>query len=177
MPLIPSILLAVATPLLAQSSRPPSEYEKWTRQGTEALTHKRYSGAVTAFQRAVDLAPNALNARLNLATALLRQYNPGLVSTENAAIANRSRAQFQRVLDFYPNNELAIISIGLLALCRATSTSDSQERGRMLEEARYWYRKALGIDPGNREAWNNLGAIAWRHWYPNDVGRDFKLPQ
>ena len=177
MRLILSAVVAVAVPLLGQPSRPSSEYQNWMKQGVEALVHQGYEEAVAAFQRAVDLAPYALNPRLNLATALMRQYDPDSVSIENLAIANRSHAEFQRVLDFYPNNELAVISIGLLALGQANGASGPQERGRMLDEARYWYRKALDINPRNREAWYNLGLIAWKHWYPNHGRRGFTLPQ
>lgn len=172
-----SAIVAVAVPLLGQSLRPSSEYQNWMKQGVEALVRQRYDDAVAAFQRAVDLAPYALNPRLNLATALMRQYVPGSVSTDNVAIANRSHAEFRRVLDFYPNNELAVISIGLLSLGQGASTSDPQERWRMLDEARYWYGKALGINPSNREAWYSLGLTAWKHWYPNNAGSEFTRPQ
>jgi cytochrome c-type biogenesis protein CcmH/NrfG len=43
-------------------------------QGVQAFRSARYPDAVLAFQRAVDLDPSSLNARLYLATAYMQQY-------------------------------------------------------------------------------------------------------
>jgi Flp pilus assembly protein TadD len=63
-------LLTVAA-LWAQD---PAASRDSLNQGVQAFRSARYPDAVLAFQRAVDLDPSSLNARLYLATAYMQQY-------------------------------------------------------------------------------------------------------
>ena len=117
-------------------------------------------------RRAVDLAPTAIDPRLNLATALMRQYDPGSPSAENIAIANRSHLEFLHAFDLDPNNWMTALSISVLLFGEASGTVDERAQARILEESRGWYRKAVALDPGSRRAWYWIVRDAWSRWYP-----------
>ena len=58
--------LFVLTALWAQES---AEFRNWLNQGAEAFRTTQYGAAIQAFQRAIDLDPSSVSARLYLATA------------------------------------------------------------------------------------------------------------
>jgi len=144
------------------------------RQGVRALVTRNYDEAVAAFQRAVDLAPTEIGPRLNLATALMRQYDPGSTSVENFAIANRRHLEFLRAFDLDPNNWTIPVSIGVLLFGEASRGANRRAGLRLLEESRDWYRKAVAIDPQSRDYWSWMVRDAWSRWYPDYSGPLFK---
>jgi TonB family protein len=132
----------------------------WINQGAQAFRTARYDEAAAAFQKALDLEPNHIQARLYLAACYMNQYVPGATSPENLDKAWKAEAEFQRVLSLDANNKVALASLAALAL--------HQMRGqeRKADEARGWYNRLLSIDPANAEAWYSLGYLAWAQWYP-----------
>jgi len=113
------------------------------------------STPVDALQRAVDLDPNNVTARLYLATALMSQYIPGAQSPENLELARQAEAEFRRVLDAQPNNTTALASLASLTFQQAK-----------LADSASWYEKLIAADPQNKEAYYSLGVIDWQKWYP-----------
>jgi TonB family protein len=144
-------LLTVAA-LWAQD---PAASQDSLNQGVQAFRSARYPDAVLAFQRAVDLDPSNLNARLYLATAYMQQYIPGAGTPENDQLAARAQGAFLQVLALDPNNGVAMTSLASLSL--------NQKRW---EEARSWFERIIAVDPRNAGAYYSLGFIAWSQWYP-----------
>ena len=148
------LLVLAASVLWGQDS---TESRSALNQGVQAFRSARYAEAVQAFQRAVDLDPASLNARLYLATAYFQQYIPGNDSPENHQMAARAQEGFAQVLALDASNAVAMNSLAALCL--------SQKRW---EEARGWFQRILAINPNNPEAYYSLGFIAWSEWYPAD---------
>jgi TonB family protein len=125
-------------------------------QGVSAFKSANYSEAVQAFQKAVDLDPSFLTARLYLATAYMQQYIPGAESPENRAFAENALREFTRVLDQDPSNSVAMSSIASLYLNQ-----------KQWDNAQQWYDRIVATNPGNADAYYSMGFIAWSRWYPS----------
>ena len=166
-----AIFVLFAGSLLAQQ---PTDYQRAMQLGVRALATRNYDEAVAAFQRAVDLAPTEIGPRVNLAAALMRQYDPGSTSAANLAIANRCHLEFRRAFDLDPNNWTIPVSIGVLLFGEASGAADRRAGVRLLEESREWYRKALAIDPQSRDYWSWMVRDAWSRWYTDYNGPLFK---
>lgn len=134
-------------------------------QGIEAYKRAKYVEAVTAFQKAVDLNPSDVNARLYLATALISQFVPGATSPENTALARRAEGEFQEVLRLDPNEKTALASLASLSYQEAQGMPDLAQKLPKLEESAAWYQRLLTVDPANKEAYYSLGVIDWVKWY------------
>jgi len=52
-------------------------------KGVKAYKDNHYEQAITHFQKAVELDPALINARMYLATAYVSQYIPGVEDTAN----------------------------------------------------------------------------------------------
>lgn len=92
------------------------EFRNWLSQGAEAFRTAQYAAAIQAFQRAIDLDPSSLTARLYLATAYMQQYVPGADSNENSQVAAWATEAFSQVLVFDPANKAALASMA--SFCR-----------------------------------------------------------
>lgn len=73
-----------------------------------------FAQAIADLQKAVDLDPHNVNARLRLAEAYLSAYIPGATSPENSENAERAASEFQRVIQIDPNNKQAYYSLGVI---------------------------------------------------------------
>jgi TonB family protein len=160
-----SILCFVMAPLLAQSTTDPVDGRGWFEKGIQAYKGARYSDAVDALQRAVDLNPNEVNPRLYLATAFMVQYIPGGDSPENVELARRAGAEFELVMRLDRNNVTALSSLASLSYQEAQGIQNSEQKFRKLDESASWYGKVLVVDPGNKEAYYSIGVIGWLKWY------------
>jgi tetratricopeptide (TPR) repeat protein len=127
----------------------------WLNQGVQAFRSAQYAAAVQAFQRAVDLDPSSVTARLYLATAYMQQYVPGADSNENSEIAARAKEAFSRVLVDDPTNKVALASIASLNL-----------NEKKWDDAQQWYEKLIAAEPTNADAYYSLGFTAWSKWFP-----------
>lgn len=147
------LLVFALAPLWAQD---PTESRNQLNQGVQAFRSGNYAEAVQGFQRAVDLDPSFVIARLYLATAYMQQYIPGADSPENNQMATRAQEAFLQVLAVEPNNAVAMGSIASISLNQ-----------RRWADARGWYEKMIALDPRNADAYYSLGYIAWSEWYPS----------
>lgn len=155
-----AILFVFSLVALAQDSR------ELMNQGVQAYKSGKYVEAVTVFEKAVDLNPSDVNARLYLATALMSQIVPGATSPENTAVAQRAEAEFQEVLRLDPNDKTALASLASLSYQQAQRLTDLAQRLPKLDESAAWYQRLLAVDPANKEAYYSLGVIDWVKWYP-----------
>src|SRR4029077_6534815 len=71
-----------------------------------------YDAAIDDFQKAKELDPNLMNARLYLATAYASQYIPGAPSDQNVRLGTATVNEFKEVLQIDPNNLSAIDGVG-----------------------------------------------------------------
>ena len=63
-------LLVFAAPLYLQAQNPT--FEKWFREGTQAMRASDWSGAVASFSRATEILPSSAEAHFNLGLAQLQ---------------------------------------------------------------------------------------------------------
>jgi TonB family protein len=159
------ILFVTVVALMGQESTTPSDARGWINQGVRDYKSARYAEAVEAFQRAVDLNPGDVTARLYLATALMSQYIPGAESPENLDLAAKAETEFRRVLDLKPNDTTALASLASLMYQQAQGMPDPENKMRKLDESASWYDKLITVDPRNKEAHYSLGVIDWVKWY------------
>jgi TonB family protein len=162
--LVCAFLLFSLTALLAQPVA-PVDSRGWVNQGVQEYKSARYQDAVASFQKAVDLEPSNVTARLYLGTAWMSQYIPSVGSPENTDFANKAEAEFGRVLQTDPNNTTALSSLASLMYQQAQGNPDLDERIRKLDEAASWYDKLIAADPQDKEAYYSLGVIDWVKWY------------
>jgi TonB family protein len=151
--------------LLAQDAPAPQDSRSWLNQGIQAYKSGRYQEATDAFQRAVDLDPSGLNARLYLATAWMSQYIPGAESPDNSRFARRAETEFMEVLRLDPNNKTATVSLASLNYQQAQGVSDPSQKALKLEQSESWYQKAVEIDPQDKTSFYSLGVIDWVRFY------------
>ncbi len=121
--------------------------------------------AVESFQKAVDLNPNDVTARLYLATAWMSQYVPGADAAENVEIADKAEAQLRQALEMEPHNAVGLSSLASLMYQRAMGIADQEQKLRKLEEAASEYEKLIEADPSNKQGYYSLGVIDWVKWY------------
>jgi TonB family protein len=138
----------------------------WLRQGVNAFKGGRYSDAVAAFQKSVDLNPSAVTPRLYLATVWKSQYIPGATSPENLQAASNAERGFLAVLDLDPRNVTALDSLASLKYLESQGAQALEDKLNLLNDARGYYLRVLEADPGKKEAHYSLGVIAWASWYP-----------
>jgi TonB family protein len=149
-------LSSVMASLLAQlPAQDPVDFQGWMNQGIQAFQAAQYPQAVTAFQRAVQIQPDSLNAHLYLGTAHMQQFIPGASNPQNDATARFANDQFLRVLNLDSKNKVALASLGSLALNQ-----------KQWDEALKWYNTIVADDPNNADAYYSLGFIAWSKWFP-----------
>ena len=162
---VSAILFFALTALLAQPGA-PIDSRGWINKGVQEFKSARYQDAVESFQKAVDLDPGNVSARLYLGTAWMSQYIPGAGSPENMDIAAKAEVEFSRVLQTDPNNTTALASLASLMYQQAQGMPGLEQKLRKLDESASWYDKLIAADPQNKEAYYSLGVIDWVKWYP-----------
>ena len=152
-----AMLLMAAASLVAQEpvAQDPVTSRDWLNRGVRAFREARYADAVDAFQKAVQVDPSFLTARLYLGTAYLQMYIPGADSPENNSIAANAHAEFEKVLVIDSKNAVALVSDASLYLNQ-----------KQWDSARRGFEKVTALNPNNADAWYSLGFIAWSTWYP-----------
>src|ERR1035438_9965703 len=158
------ILFLSLTALLAQPVA-PIDSRGWINKGVQEFKNARYQDAVESFQKAVDLDPSNVTARLSLGTAWMLQYIPGPGSPDNLDIARRAEAEFSHVLQIDPGNTKALSSIASLTYQQAQGMTDLELKIRKLDESASWYEKLIAADPQNKQAYYSLAVIDWMKWY------------
>jgi tetratricopeptide (TPR) repeat protein len=130
----------VEDPMLAELADLRVSSRAFVERGNAAYGRGDYAAAVEAFTRAVELAADDLDARVNLGAALLR-----------ARRRDEAREHYRAVLARQQDHPRALFGIGVLLA----------EEGR-LEEARAHYEAALAADPGYRDPRFNLANLLRR---------------
>jgi tetratricopeptide (TPR) repeat protein len=134
-------------------------------QGVNAYKSAKYADAVEHFKQALALDPDNPNARVYLATAYMIQWIPGADSPENNAYAVKAEEEFNNVLKKDPNDKIALAYLASLAFNQASSVPP-EKRVEKFDKAAEWNHKLIAVDPKNKEAYYNLGVIAWTKWHP-----------
>jgi len=134
-------------------------------KGVQAFRSAKYAQAVEHFERAVQLDPDFLTARLYLATAHMSQYIPGADSKENQQNAQAAESEFQKVLEKDKNNTVAIASIASLHYQQAQGNQPLDEKIKKLDDAAEWYKRLVEAEPNNKEAYYSLGVITFNKFY------------
>jgi TonB family protein len=160
-----AVILAISLAALLAQPVAPIDSRGWINKGVQEYKGEKYKDAVESFQKAVDLDPNNVTARVYLATAFMSQYIPGAESPENTEIARKAEDQFTRVLQIDPVNTTALASMASLMYQQAQGMPDLDQKIRKLDEAASWYEKLIAADPQNKEAYYSLGVIDWAKWY------------
>lgn len=118
--------------------------------GVREFQAGQFRSAAASFAKAVERAPNLLNARIYLAAAWVQAYRPDDASAENAEVARFAFEACQEVLKRDPKNVAATDSIATLYF-----------QMREFVRAREWNLKVLSLDPNSKTSLHMLGAIIW----------------
>lgn len=120
-------------------------------RGVTAFKSASFNEAIGHFQKAIQLDPTLVNAKIYLATAYQSQFIPGAPTPDNMNMANQALAEYQQVLDQDPNNANAVVGMARL----------NYDMGN-LDQAQADYQRALTISPMDPDAYYTLGAIAYQ---------------
>jgi tetratricopeptide (TPR) repeat protein len=126
-------------------------------KGVAAYANGQYDAAVDDFQKAKDLDPTLLNARLYLATAYATQYTPGAPSPDNLRMGQQAITEFQDVLSVAPTNLTAIDGIGSMMYQMASTPFDPDK----LKEAETYQQKHIDLKPDDPQPYYWIGVIDW----------------
>lgn len=150
-------LCAVAASTLALTARAQGIAGDMMKEGQAAYNRGDYKTAAGAFDVAVKLNPDNLEAKLSLAKSLFQQYIPG-TDPANPAVAG-ARQQLLEVLAREPGNKRALLGIMVL-------TADT----RQFAEAHEWAQKAIQADATLTDAYYMAGFLDWSMTYPDYAG-------
>lgn len=159
---VPLVLwCGAAMRLLAQEAPPQTEEQRQAREilnkGVEDFKNGQYDAAISEFQRAKELNPQFLNARLYLATAYAAQFIPGAPSEENQELGRKAVEEFRGVLEIDPQNLSAIDGIGSILFQTAGTPYNSEK----FEESKSFHQKHIQIRPNDPEPYYWVGVIDW----------------
>jgi len=150
-----------AARLQAQQAPPQTEEQRQAREilnkGVEDFKNGQYDAAISEFQRAKELNPQLLNARLYLATAYADQFIPGSPSEANQELGRKAIEEFRSVLDIDPQNVSAIDGIGSILFQMAGAPYNSEK----LEESKSFHQKHMQIRPADPEPYYWVAVIDW----------------
>jgi tetratricopeptide (TPR) repeat protein len=124
----------------------PYHFEK----GRSFLDIKEYDRAIPELNKALEMEPENLEARLALGDAYARKGR-----TQTAL------EQYDRAGEEHPNEPKVYCRVGLLYIDNRSAESQNK--------AREAYEKALAVDPAYRPALNNLGVIAMQAGKTDDA--------
>jgi cytochrome c-type biogenesis protein CcmH len=97
--------------LAARLEREPNDLQGWQMLGRSYMSMRNFSGAVSAYQRAVQI-----EASQNAAT--LVELGEALLARDNSRIEGETAALFESALAIEPNNPTALFYGGIAALNR-----------------------------------------------------------
>jgi tetratricopeptide (TPR) repeat protein len=126
-------------------------------KGVAAYKEAQYDAAIADFQKAKELDPGLMNARLYLATAYASQYIPGAPSDQNVRLGTAAVNEFKEVLSIDPNNLSAIDGIGSILFQMAGTPYDPKK----FEESKSYHQKHIDLKPDDPEPYYWIGVIDW----------------
>ena len=159
---VPLVLwCGAAMRLLAQETPPQTEEQRQAREilnkGVEDFKNGQYDAAISEFQRAKELNPQFLNARLYLATAYAVQFIPGAPGEKNQELGRKAVEEFRGVLEIDPQNLSAIDGIGSILFQMAGTPYNSEK----FEESKSFHQKHIQIKSNDPEPYYWVGVIDW----------------
>lgn len=150
-----------ATALPTQDPVPQTDAQFQARtlldHGVQAFKNAQYPEAIAAFQRAKQLDPKLLNARLYLATAYASQYIPGAPSEENVQQGRQAVEEFRSVLAIDPQNLSAIDGLGSMLFQMAGEPFDPD----LFLESKRCHERHIHLRPQDPEPYYWIGVIDW----------------
>jgi tetratricopeptide (TPR) repeat protein len=147
--------------VLAQEAPPQTEEQKQAREalnkGVQDFKNRQYDEAIAEFERAKQLDPQLMNARLYLATADASQYIPGASSEENVRKGRRAVEEFKGVMILDPQNLSAIDGVGSILFQIAGQPYDTDK----FAESKSQFMKHSRLRPDDPEPYYWIGVIDW----------------
>jgi tetratricopeptide (TPR) repeat protein len=126
-------------------------------KGVAAYKEAQYDAAIIDFQKAKELDPGLMNARLYLATAYASQYIPGAPSEQNVRLGTAAVNEFKEVLQLDSKNISAIDGIGSILFQMAGVPYDPKK----FEESKSYHQKHIELKPDDPEPYYWIGVIDW----------------
>ena len=126
-------------------------------KGVAAFKNGQYDVAIDDFQKAKELDPGLMNARLYLATAFASQYIPGAPSDQNMKLGTAAVNEFKEGLQIDPNNLSAIDGIGSIIFQMAGQPYDPKK----FEESKSYHEMHIKLRPNDPEPYYWIGVIDW----------------
>ncbi len=126
-------------------------------KGVESFKNNHFEQAIDHFQKAVELDPNLINARMYLATAFVSQYIPQVDSPDNLRIAQQAIDEYQRVIDANPSRDQKVNAAKGIAYLYLNE--------KKWDDAKKYYRMASDLDPNDPEPYYSVGVIDWTACY------------
>src|SRR5580692_10586529 len=126
-------------------------------KGVESYKNNHYEQAIEHFQKAVQLDPSLINARMYLATAYVSQYIPGVDSPDNLRTAQQAIEEYLKVIDMNPSRDQKVNSAKGIAYLYLNE--------KKWDDAKKYYRMASDLDPNDPEPYYSVGVIDWTAAY------------
>jgi len=126
-------------------------------KGVASFKNAQFDAAVEDFQKAKDLDPDLINARLYLATAYASQYIPGAPSDENMRHGQQAIAEYKEVLEKDANNLSAIDGLASILYQMAGQPFDEKK----FEESKTYHEKHIALKPNDPQPYYSIGVIDW----------------
>jgi tetratricopeptide (TPR) repeat protein len=126
-------------------------------KGVAAYKNGLYDAAIEDFQKAKELDPGLMNARLYLATAYASQYIPGAPSEQNVRLGTAAVNEFKEVLQIDHDNISAIDGIGSILFQMAGTPYDPKK----FEESKSYHQRHIELKPTDPEPYYWIGVIDW----------------
>jgi tetratricopeptide (TPR) repeat protein len=136
-------------------------------KGVKAYKDNHYEQAIDHFQKAVNLDPALINARMYLATAYVSQYVPGIDTPDNLRTAQQAIDEYQKVIDANPSRDQKVNSAKGIAYLYLNQ--------KKWDDAKKYYRMASDLDPNDAEPYYSVGVIDWSACYAPRMEERAKL--
>jgi tetratricopeptide (TPR) repeat protein len=136
-------------------------------KGVEAYKNSHYEQAIDHFQKAVELDPKLINARMYLATAFVSQYVPGIDSPDNLRTAQQAIDEYTKVIDANPSRDQKVNAAKGIAYLYLNE--------KKWDDAKKYYRMASDADPNDPEPYYSVGVIDWTACYQPRMEERAKL--
>jgi len=157
-------LMAIGLALLSTAGCDKLRARDHLNKGVQAFKSTHYEDAINHFQKAIELDPSLINARLYLATAYATQYVPGVPDPDNDKNGQNAIEQYKLVLQQQPDNVNSIKGIAYLYL-----------QMKKFDDAKEYYRKAIAADPNDPEPYYSVAVIDWTATYQPRMEERAKL--
>ena len=148
------VLVAISLSVLITVGCNKLQARNELNKGVQAFKSNHPEQAVDHFQKATELDPGLLNARLYLATAYATQYTPGADTPDNNQMGQHAIDEYKTVLQQDPKNVNSVKGIAYLYL-----------QMKKFSDAKDYYRKAINLDPNDPEPYYSVAVIDWTEAY------------